>query len=375
MLEVFSAETHLISVLLPIYCDHDFLPDCLDSILAQTYQHFELIILDRVPNSGDAEIIRRYQDSRITYIADPIDAQEAIVKLFSLAKGHYIKLFCPDDRMMPHCLESLLAEFTADPNCAAVFSDMKTMNHDGVVHKKDLLFSENFSNRYAMLASLTLNRNPLLYPTVMLNRMKLGLDIFDQRFKQLFDARIWAGIALCYQGEFRYVNKPLVAYRLRKSKGNFSNAANKSVMNRVVYESQQLIDFVVSQLTPDTIFEVFPRARSVLNRLDIKLEKKYLPVIVAVYFLRQNLPRFYGVSISKRFAIDSLFSQMADISIREFLEENCDFNLKMLKNHISEYFEVSQPSYFSKCYSMFIYYLKKQSLWFALRKTYFYLVR
>jgi len=368
-------KTDLVSILIPIFHDNAFLSDCLDSILAQTYQNFELLILDRAANKDGIEVVKHYQDDRFFYFAEPLDAQDSIIKLFSLAQGKYIKLFCGDDKMAPNCIEILLKELIANPNYAAVFSSMKTMNHSGKVHEKDILFSEHFADTYGMIESILLNRSHLLYPTVMINRSKIGFDIFDKRFKQVFDVRIWLGIALCYQGEIRCIDIPLVAYRLRRKGGNISDTSKKSVMYQVIYESQQLINFVVEQITPDTIFKVFPKARSVLINPNLKLEKKYLSGIIAVYFLRKTSSTFYGISIAKRFAIDTLFQQMKDVDIERFLSENCCYSLQVLKNDISEYFKENQPSYFKKCCSMFSYYLKKKGLWFALSKTYFYFIR
>ena len=59
---------HLISVLLPNYNNASYLKEAIDSILNQTFQDFELLIVDDGSSDNSIEIIRSYSDSRIKLI-------------------------------------------------------------------------------------------------------------------------------------------------------------------------------------------------------------------------------------------------------------------------------------------------------------------
>jgi len=58
----------LISVLMPVYNGQQYLTEAIESILNQTYEHFELLLLDDGSSDNSAEIIKGFNDSRIVYI-------------------------------------------------------------------------------------------------------------------------------------------------------------------------------------------------------------------------------------------------------------------------------------------------------------------
>ena len=369
-----AIKSNLVSILIPIYQDYEFLKDCLDSIFSQTHQNFELLIFDRCQTSQDKTIVKSYKDHRIKYFFGDLSVQQATIKLFSNAKGRYIKLFCADDVMLPSCLEDLLKAL-ANSSAVAAFSNMFTMNHAGKFRQKDLLFSEAFSNRYKFIEYTALHRSPLLYPTAMIDASKIGADIFDKRFKQMFDVRAWLGMALSYQGEFAYVDKPLVAYRLRKKGGNISSTFARAAMNRVFYEYGKIIDFVVNNLTPENLFLVFPEVKTVLHKKAPSINKKYVSALVCIYFLNMIHHSIYGINVHKRYAVDTLFSLLNDQDISTFLLEYCEFDEETLKMHVNSCFEKEKLSYWNKCKVMFNHYLKKKGLLFTIRKTIFYFLR
>jgi glycosyltransferase involved in cell wall biosynthesis len=97
------------SVLIPTYKDQ-FLKDCIDSVLSQTYTDFEVIIVnDASPFSIDS-IIAQYQDSRIKYYKNEkgYGAENVVEnwnKCLSYADGDYTICMGDDDMLLPHCLD------------------------------------------------------------------------------------------------------------------------------------------------------------------------------------------------------------------------------------------------------------------------------
>ena len=65
-----NSRTPKVSIGMPIYNGEHFLPQTLDSLLAQTYKDFELIISDNASSDGTQEICQQYaaQDSRVRYL-------------------------------------------------------------------------------------------------------------------------------------------------------------------------------------------------------------------------------------------------------------------------------------------------------------------
>lgn len=97
------------SVTVPAY-KAQFLAECIDSILAQTYKNFELIIVnDASPQDLDS-IVNRYDDPRIRYYKNKVGfGAEHVVgnwnKCLEYATGDYVICMGDDDKLFPNCLE------------------------------------------------------------------------------------------------------------------------------------------------------------------------------------------------------------------------------------------------------------------------------
>ncbi len=117
-----TKEQPLISVIAPVYNVKKYLPKFLDSMLAQTYQNFELLLVDDGSTDGGLEVLQYYaaQDARL-HIFCKENGGVASARNFGLeqARGEYIGFVDPDDAMLPQYLARLyaaLAEQDATPH-------------------------------------------------------------------------------------------------------------------------------------------------------------------------------------------------------------------------------------------------------------------
>ncbi len=97
------------SILIPAY-KTAFLKECIDSIFAQSYKNFELVIVDDASPEEIKSIIDNYDDSRIRYYRNDtnfgaVDVVDNWNKCLSYAKGDYVICMGDDDRLCPNCLE------------------------------------------------------------------------------------------------------------------------------------------------------------------------------------------------------------------------------------------------------------------------------
>ena len=108
------------SITIPAY-KQKYLAEAIDSCLAQTYQDFELIIVnDHSPEDLDA-VVSQYDDSRIRYYVNEkncgaIDVVDNWNICLSYAKGDYIICMGDDDRLLPCCLEEYVKLIEKYPN-------------------------------------------------------------------------------------------------------------------------------------------------------------------------------------------------------------------------------------------------------------------
>ncbi len=102
----FSNGKELITVLLPTYNSEAYLRQCIVSILNQTYQNFEILVIDDSTTEGTKRLLSRFDDDRIKIVKGPGRGLAAALNLgLSLSKGDYIARIDADDEALPTRLE------------------------------------------------------------------------------------------------------------------------------------------------------------------------------------------------------------------------------------------------------------------------------
>ena len=116
----------LVSVLLTAYNRERYLAESIESVLAQTYRDFELIIIDDRSSDGTLAIARQYErlDLRVRVHANDHNLGDYGNRNFaaSLAGGEFFKFHDSDDIMYPHCLAVMVGHLSAAPDAALALS-------------------------------------------------------------------------------------------------------------------------------------------------------------------------------------------------------------------------------------------------------------
>jgi glycosyltransferase involved in cell wall biosynthesis len=103
-----AAEAPAVSIGIPVYNGESFVEAALSSVLAQTWEDFEVIVCDNASTDRTAEICNDYasRDSRIRYFRNPrnLGAAPNYNLAFSHARGRYFKWLAHDDRILPSYL-------------------------------------------------------------------------------------------------------------------------------------------------------------------------------------------------------------------------------------------------------------------------------
>ena len=106
-----------VSVCIPTYNRVHYLKYAIDSVLAQNYRDFELIICDDGSPDNTAEVVQGWNDSRIRYIRHPenIGRSRNMRSGFEAAQGEYFVKFDDDDALTPEFLEKTVAILDSEP--------------------------------------------------------------------------------------------------------------------------------------------------------------------------------------------------------------------------------------------------------------------
>ncbi len=120
----------LISVVIPAYNHERFVGPAIQSVLDQSCDDFELIVVDDGSTDSTAEVIKRYSDSRLHYyFQENQDAFNTINRGIGLARGKYISILNSDDVYTSNRLEMLL-KACRKRNAVCVFSDVIPIDND-----------------------------------------------------------------------------------------------------------------------------------------------------------------------------------------------------------------------------------------------------
>jgi glycosyltransferase involved in cell wall biosynthesis len=122
-----------VSVVIPSYNCARYLPEAIDSVLAQTYQNFEIIVIDDGSTDETAAVLRRYGlPVRVVYQHNQGVAQ-ARNHGIRQARGEWIAFLDADDVLLPHKLAAQLTVAAAHPDAGMIHSGWNRVDAEGRV--------------------------------------------------------------------------------------------------------------------------------------------------------------------------------------------------------------------------------------------------
>lgn len=118
-----------VSILTAVYNTAAYLPQCIESVLAQTHTDWQLICVDDGSTDGSIDVINRYaaSDSRITVISSAENQGQAKARNigFLQSDGEIVTMLDSDDWIAPDALEKIVAEFDGSPDTDSVLFDLQ----------------------------------------------------------------------------------------------------------------------------------------------------------------------------------------------------------------------------------------------------------
>ncbi|MDA8235168.1 MAG: glycosyltransferase family 2 protein [Clostridia bacterium] len=149
----------LVSVLMPVYNEELYVRTALDSILAQTYKNYEVIIINDASEDGTAEMVKPHLNKCVKMISMIRNLGKAVCLNWGLtmANGRYILEMDGDDWLEPEALEVLVKEGERLPEeVAYIYSDRRVYYQDrkGRLKFHHVSKGVSFIDRYRFLSTL-----------------------------------------------------------------------------------------------------------------------------------------------------------------------------------------------------------------------------
>jgi glycosyltransferase involved in cell wall biosynthesis len=127
----------LVSIGLPVYNGAKYLKLALDSLLAQSYTNFEVIISDNASTDGTQQICKEYaaKDNRIHYYRNEKNTEAPVNfnRVFNLSSGKYFKWAADDDTQAPDYLRKCVQTLEGDDSVALCHSKTIRIKENGEV--------------------------------------------------------------------------------------------------------------------------------------------------------------------------------------------------------------------------------------------------
>lgn len=210
-------ETPKVSFVIPCYKLAHLLPECVESILSQTYRNVEVLIMDDCSPDNTAEVARAFQDPRVTHVRNEpnLGHLRNYNKGIGLATGKYIWLISADDRLRaPHAVARYVEVMEANPRVGYVFCPgfgLRDGEETEIVKWGTLDGPDAILDGRLFLRRL-LQSNCVLAPSGLVRREcydRVGAFPLDLPFAG--DWYLWCIFALHY--DVAYVAEPMVNYR------------------------------------------------------------------------------------------------------------------------------------------------------------------
>src|SRR4030066_1147661 len=200
----------LVSIILPTYNCASFLPHSIGTILSQTYNSYEIIVIDDGSTDNTKEVLYPFIQ-RIKYIR--LEQNKGLPTARNIgilsAQGKYIAFIDADDLWLPEKLQTDIEYFETHPEVSMVYSKHINIDEKGCVVngsvKKQLpsgnIFIQLFSEQNFIITSSVVVRKEIFETT----------GLFDEQLFNCQDWDMWLRIAFHFK--VAGINKPLVKYR------------------------------------------------------------------------------------------------------------------------------------------------------------------
>lgn len=246
-----------VSVILPVYRVEKYISAAVKSVLEQTYQTFEIIIVDDDSPDQSAEICRQFKDSRIKIIHQKnrglAGARNTGIRH---AQGDYIAFLDGDDIWLPEKLEKHIEHLESSPAVGVSFSRSALIDESG-----NLLGTYLMPKLYEITPPCLLCDNPVGNGSAAVIRQEVFAEIkfqdnlygsvedfyFDDNFRQAEDVECWLRIATQTDWQFEGIPASLTLYRVNSGGLSASLLKQLESLERVIEKTRSYAPELITQ--------------------------------------------------------------------------------------------------------------------------------
>ncbi|MHB1514630.1 MAG: glycosyltransferase family 2 protein [Acidiferrobacteraceae bacterium] len=215
------------SVCVPVYNAAAYIRQALESVLAQTFRDYEIVIVDNCSTDATASIIedatkRTARNVRFYRNDRNIGLVANLNKCLEYARGDYIKFLCADDLLLPGCLEAMAKALDHNHSATLVGCTRTTIDkHGRILGSKHYPGHGTVISGPEVITRCLFGGNFIGEPSAVMFRRRQATGGFQEGMPQLSDMDMW--FRLLEQGDFIVLKQSFCAVRLHTTQVTHAN--------------------------------------------------------------------------------------------------------------------------------------------------------
>lgn len=273
-----------VSIIIPTYNRSTFLKRAIESVFNQTYQDFELIVVDDHSKDDTKQIVESLKDNRLLYIRNESNLGGSVSRNIGIKNSNcsLVAFLDDDDEWHPRKLEKQIRIIKNLSNdYCGVYTGM-------IYYKNGKIIKKTFPKKDGNLFSELLKRNYIGSTSVIMLRKKALDDVgyFNERLPASQDLELYLRLSEKYK--FKSIEEPLVNYHLHSDKQIRDDKSGYLFSTKYIYEKYQS-KIVENNLQSDFLYNL---AILSLRNGKTKIARNYLknciklsPMNIKYYFV------------------------------------------------------------------------------------------
>ena len=212
-----------LSIVIPTYNRQRFISDAIESALSQTYQNFEILVVDDGSDDGTSEIVRSFSDARLRYVEKNHSGAPATRnRCIAEAQGEFLVWLDSDDMLLPDTLAVYVEALSRTPEADILYGDLIVTDHQ-FRQTSEVQYQDWYGKNRELLANL-FHSNCIPNPGTLVRKSLYNkFGIYDESFRRAHDYELWTRFAL--KANFKHVPIKVVKWRWHDS--NMSSGSVK----------------------------------------------------------------------------------------------------------------------------------------------------
>lgn len=277
----------LVSVVIPLYNRKAYIGDAIDSLLCQSYENIEIIVVDDCSTDDGLSVVEGYRDTKIRLIKNEKNMGISYTRTRGLkeAKGEYIALLDSDDIAMPNRIEKQAAYLESNSKIGVVGS-----NRIEFYNGEDIGISKHWLEAEELKVALILDM-PMSNPSLMMRREVVEEFSYDSDYIVAEDYEFLYRVSKKW--DLVNLEEPLIKYRIHSgqiTKNYDENLYLRNIKTRIFNELEIIID--------DIDMDIYYRGINL--KADPEELKRFTEIILEILLKNKELSIYSDIILRER---------------------------------------------------------------------------